>query len=479
MCLLNPRGWDDFVRHSCGLFSSKFIQAGMDLGRSRRFIFIRARVSGEAQPQYIVLYVRQAISQQLCLRGRATLVEKLGVLSSANSENEARSQASELLQHRPPPDIIQLPDLHENYIMSHAKFLELAPADDDINVPVIDSTKELICRDLWVVKGSTSVQDYKHSMRNKFGVNSVIGFTRVEDTCKFSDDSLSLEPSNILPSPGGPQIRDIRIHVRSFSEVQGVRRLADAKTPRQFVTAVVHAMLGHFNLWNSQGILHCGINPDSILITDATPRDSISEITAASKLTACQGVLLGEDTGRSVHESLSIEGEIDTDGLDLLYYLPIRVLWAKLHNRPGNRDIWDDLESALWVMIFEYLKIVARVNPKFEYKPLLHYDEMFSTTDGSSILRAKHVIIVEWLLRDTAPGFGPFREFFTLWYKLLDDGSSDTLQSLRDFFERILSYVAREKGDWDSWEAFWEAGGGYEEAYFLQKLEAFNRWVGD
>ncbi|TFK69164.1 hypothetical protein BDN72DRAFT_897469 [Pluteus cervinus] len=281
MELFTPGGFRDFVRHSSGLFSRGM--AGMSFSRSRRFIFVQAHVAdlGGGPPKFTVLYVRQVIIQQLCLRGRATLVEKLGLLCYADSQAEAIHKTFLRLHDMPPSDLVDLPD-------------------------------ELICRDLWVVDGSPSVGYVSaRSMQNKFGVNKVIGFTKVEDTSQFFD-GLDPRPWDILSASksDGEQLQEIRIHFRSFSEVQAARRLVDAETPRQFITAVVHAMLGHFNLYEDRNILHCGISADTILITDDTIRDPMERFPLVGS--KCQGILLGGETG---HAEGSTDREVDTFGL--------------------------------------------------------------------------------------------------------------------------------------------------------------------
>ncbi|KAF8308624.1 hypothetical protein DL93DRAFT_1868158 [Clavulina sp. PMI_390] len=145
-----------------------------------------------------------------------------------------------------------------------------------------------------------------------------------------------------------------------------------AKTPLELLTAIFHAMLGHFNMWWDYGNLHRDVGASNLIITQ--PRRCIQEAyyppthpmveNFKGQDVTCVGLLIDGDLARRTDNT----GQAKTIGK---YASMSRRLHQALrgHGGPITHSPIDDIESSVWSLTWVLYEQACKVELKDSFTP--------------------------------------------------------------------------------------------------------------
>ena len=137
-------------------------------------------------------------------------------------------------------------DDSESFLRIDANLIEVSfPSVNNTDAPEC-----LIMKDSWpLVARATTGGDMFKSVKGRFGVPEVIdsyAVTGGNPVCQDSTKEMlwdEVEGYNIWKTSSDPKMKEDRVHMRILIKTRG-RPLKDAKSPKELVQGVLHAMLG-------------------------------------------------------------------------------------------------------------------------------------------------------------------------------------------------------------------------------------------
>ncbi|OBZ74426.1 hypothetical protein A0H81_05534 [Grifola frondosa] len=151
---------------------------------------------------------------------------------------------------------------------------------------------------------------------------------------------------------------EIRRHVRALFSTVG-KNISTAEGPRQLVTALAHAMLGHANLFFG-GYLHRDVSSGNIVIPPEPQTQDTQQLNEQfpgllAEGTKCEGMLIDGD--QAIQWS-DIGRDIASHRSGTLPFVSLRLLdeWT-VDQFPVPTAI-DDLESWIWILIYVVFQVL-------------------------------------------------------------------------------------------------------------------------
>ncbi|KAF8308625.1 hypothetical protein DL93DRAFT_1868162 [Clavulina sp. PMI_390] len=263
---------------------------------------------------------------------------------------------------------------------------------------------KLFAKDSWseALREEHKVHD---DMQGHFGAGVLYGHQKLDSNEFFYHPVLDITPWAVLFPPDTqyenlpPFDRTPMVHWMLYFVVIG-KPLSTAKSPRELLGAIFHAMMAHFTMWWGYKYLHRDISTSNILIT--APRRCFKEpyhpLTAPmvekfkDKGVLCEGLLIDADLARDINEKEVTDGEIISGTCTSLS----RRLHQALKGYGGARvhSPVDDIESSIWVLVItlyeqaDALKLVQNLD--FDQRYAL---EAFKKGDLQDIYLTKELLV--------------------------------------------------------------------------------------
>lgn len=166
-------------------------------------------------------------------------------------------------------------------------------------------------------------------------------------------------------------------------------------------------------------------------------------------LTMCSGILIDGDLARSIHKTEDrISASVSLAGINSDAWLTLRmqgtlpfmshdVLRAAVLNTQHSHSVADDLESSIWVIIWEYLGHAA-VHQKLAPDMKSWFDRL-SSSDPNHVLDAKSDILAQYARRRSPLGCAPLDAICKHVLTWMPDGTpQDYYVSFFKIFDEIL-----------------------------------------
>ncbi|KAH7906008.1 hypothetical protein BJ138DRAFT_1016872 [Hygrophoropsis aurantiaca] len=160
---------------------------------------------------------------------------------------------------------------------------------------------------------------------------------------------------------GGPDPKeggeiDVHVNQRALSQQSGMR-LDSASGPRELFEALLHSMLGHWDLFKN-GCLHRDVSTGNIcVLKQRVQRPAVTDFEATMSITECIGVITDGD--QAINWKLD-QRELATHRSGTLPFTSLRLLNAWQNSRVAVHTAIDDIESFLWVLIWALLASIRR-----------------------------------------------------------------------------------------------------------------------
>ncbi|KAI0040466.1 hypothetical protein FA95DRAFT_1455653, partial [Auriscalpium vulgare] len=143
---------------------------------------------------------------------------------------------------------------------------------------------------------------------------------------------------------------EIRDHVRTIMTTIG-KPLHDADSPKTLIRAILHAMIGYYNLLE-RGWKHRDVSVGNVLLLK-TP-EKRDAVTTCTKSNVCMGMLIDGDQAVNWPQN-NIPPEKRRSGTP--QFMSTHILAAWVRGKEQVHTVLDDLESFVWVLIWSVMRI--------------------------------------------------------------------------------------------------------------------------
>ncbi|KDQ56361.1 hypothetical protein JAAARDRAFT_158429 [Jaapia argillacea MUCL 33604] len=187
--------------------------------------------------------------------------------------------------------------------------------------------------------------------------------------------------------------------------------IVDSLGPAQLYTAVFHALLGHWNLFQG-GLLHRNVSIGNVMIMPKEQSSTIMDFDETKPLTLCQGMFIDFDqtilwTCWKRKAALRRSGTLPFVSIRLLTQWVFKNHSTPLHN---IHTAIDDLESFIWVLIWAVAECIKINKLEFSDDESRYIDDLCQE-DVRSLVSRKKGIRYDYSTgpkRHPSKGFAPF-----------------------------------------------------------------------
>ncbi|KIM24043.1 hypothetical protein M408DRAFT_331965 [Serendipita vermifera MAFF 305830] len=255
-----------------------------------------------------------------------------------------------------------------------------------------------------------------------------------------------------------PCTTEKRIPVQIAMKEKG-EKLLKASSPRALLIAVIHSVIGHWNLFRA-GWLHRDVSVGNILILE----EPVSKTAPAGihadfeHQTQCSGILIDGDAMINV----GIERRPGGFRSCTLPFLSLRLLRAWARGKNTFDQYFDDLESFVWVVFWALLQIA--IENRYATEQDQDWINQLATNGLKPLLNLKGLLCLDFQqpadIFDTSIS-RPFLELLSKWLGMFGSGSplgteertllSDDISTkfYRDFLQVALDTVDQLPDNWE------------------------------
>lgn len=392
-----------FVRGILGLYNAEYTKAGMDITRH------------PTSPHILLPFplglgvIKEVYCERQCVCGRATRVY-----------------------------LVQQEDTN-----NHAAVLETfekCPPNDETSVSVDNSPSpgvtldfglsrpwSIIVKDCWPCASENNELSIFQSLNGQFGLPVLLhGYSVRHSTCYSPLRSVVPCDSRFWEPEHRNRIEALkpaeRIHKRLVFKTLG-RSVVTAQTPKELLQAIMHAMLGHYNMFKN-GWLHCDVSIGNVLIMDPTElRSPLTDFEFTKCISKCEGFLTDGDQAIRRDTEGIYEWTASGRPKGTPMFMSQHLITAWNSGRRVNHTVIDDLESFVWVFIWAVFEILQ--SKRIALHPAEESFTTFMTSKNLSSILCR-MDIADYVQRPDAANDA-------------SDGFKSFVPLLRDWFENMAS----------------------------------------
>ncbi|GJJ12298.1 hypothetical protein Clacol_006539 [Clathrus columnatus] len=393
-----------FVRGIVGLYNAEYTKAGIDITRhpTSPHIFL--------PPPLGLGVIKEIHCERQCVKGRATRVYRV----QQDAEN----------------CFAALQDLEEGFRVTSLIPIEIQEMQQTTPdyVPLQTTNLSLnwvvVIKDCWSCASENNELTIFRTLNGCFGLpillygysvrNSNALFPQFEDGALIPHDARVWNPvPGHLKTPKPLQ----RIHERLIFKTLG-RSILTARSPRELLRAIAHAVLGHYNMFK-RGWLHCDVSIGNVLIMDPVEvRSPVTDFEFSKSVNRCEGFLTDGDQA-----VCRADGEYKWTASGRPKGTPMfmsqKLIKAWNSGRLVAHTPIDDLESFVWVLVWAIFDILK--SRRISLHPVEEtFITFMSSRNLSSILCRMDV--AEFVQRpdtDASLGFRPFIPLLRDWFRIV------------------------------------------------------------
>ncbi|KAF9518873.1 hypothetical protein BS47DRAFT_163746 [Hydnum rufescens UP504] len=203
--------------------------------------------------------------------------------------------------------------------------------------------------DSWPFQRDAEIEANTYSpVYNEFGVPRLWAFQSLGDNSRFVNGASPWDPFKTEVTTRKPELR---VHRHLYYSTVG-KPLYNCKTPYELIECILHAMIGHFNVFRKSNALHRDVSEGNILLVDeaVTGVDVFDELFGSNfeyLPMRCQGNLIDGDLAKHMGDRKAPEAGESISGT--IPFMSINLLTRWTAKNPIYHNPNDDLESGIWV----------------------------------------------------------------------------------------------------------------------------------